>query len=163
MKSKGTKGMTRIVMGDRIGRTGKIRVGCSTVLFDETRKRVLLTKREDNAQWCLPSGGMEPGESASETCAREVLEETGLRIEVVRLIGIYTSPFELIEYPDGTRVQLVALCFEGKVTGGELRLSDETTDYGYFSFEQISNLDLMINHKQRIEDAFSEKDRTYIR
>ncbi len=155
--------MTRIIIGDRVGREGKIRVGCSAVIFDAKRKKVLLTKREDNVQWCLPSGGMEPGESASETCIREVLEETGLKIEVVRLIGIYTTPFELIEYRDGTRVQLVALCFEGKVLEGELSLSNETTDYNYFSFEQISSLDLMINHKQRIIDAFSEKRTTFIR
>jgi 8-oxo-dGTP pyrophosphatase MutT (NUDIX family) len=155
--------MTRIIIGDRVGREGKIRVGCSAVIFDAKRKKVLLTKREDNAQWCLPSGGMEPGESASEACIREVLEETGLKIEVVRLIGIYTTPSELIEYQDGTRVQLVALHFEGKVLEGELSLSDETTDYNYFSFEQINNLDLMINHKQRIIDTFSEKRTTFIR
>ena len=146
-----------------MGRNGKIRVGCSAVIFDKSREKILLTQREDNKQWCLPSGGMEPGESASETCMREVLEETGLHVAVKRLIGIYTTPHELIEYRDGNKIQLVGLCFEAGVCGGVLGLSDETIDYGYFSYEQIQELDVMLNHQQRIIDAYSGKEVTYIR
>ena len=62
--------MTQILCGERIGKQGKIRLGCSAAIFDE-RGRILLTRRADNNQWCLPSGGMEPGESAAEACERE--------------------------------------------------------------------------------------------
>jgi 8-oxo-dGTP pyrophosphatase MutT (NUDIX family) len=147
--------MTRIVKGDRIGRNGVLRVGCSAVIFDVSREKVLLTRREDNNQWCLPSGGMEPGESAIEACVREVLEETGLSVVVKRLVGIYTSPHQLIEYRDGNKVQLVALCFEADMVGGSLGLSDETTAYGYFSQSEIKDLDMLSSHIQRIDDAFS--------
>ena len=95
--------MTKVVFGERIGREGKLRLGCSAVILDETRQKVLLTRRADNGQWCLPSGGMEPGESAAEACAREVREETGLHVRVVRLIGVYSDPNQLIIYPDGLR------------------------------------------------------------
>ncbi len=54
--------MTRILYGDRIGRQGKIRLGCIAILFDEKQEKVLLTRRADNGQWCLPGGGAEPGE-----------------------------------------------------------------------------------------------------
>jgi 8-oxo-dGTP pyrophosphatase MutT (NUDIX family) len=106
---------------------------------------------------------MEPGENASETCIREVEEETGLQVTIKSLIGIYTTPDELIVYRDGNKIQLVALCFEAEIVGGELRLSDETTEYGYFSYQEIQELDLLLNHAQRIKDTYSEKTATFIR
>ena len=155
--------MAKIITGHRVGQNGTIRVGCSAVIFDKDWEKILLTRREDNNQWCLPGGGMEPGESASETCIREVEEETGLQVTIKRLIGVYTTPNELIVYRDGNKIHLVALCFEAEIVGGELRLSCETTEYGYFSYHEIQELDLLLNHVQRIEDAYTEKMPTFIR
>ena len=154
--------MAKIITGHRVGQGGTIRVGCSAVIFDRQREKVLLTRREDNNQWCLPSGGMEPGESATEACIREVEEETGLQVAIKRLIGVYTTPHELIVYRDGNKFQLVALCFEAKIRGGELRLSCETTEYGYFSYQEIQELDLLLNHRQRIKDAYSGEMTTFV-
>lgn len=155
--------MAKIITGHRVGKNGTLRVGCSAIIFDRQREKILLTRREDNNQWCLPSGGMEPGESATEACIREVKEETGLQVTIKRLIGIYTTPHELIVYRDGNEIQLVALCFEAEVVGGELRLSCETTEYGYFSYQESQELDLLLNHKQRIKDAYSGEMTTFIR
>jgi len=145
--------MTKVLFGDRIGREGRLRLGCSAVIFDETRQKVLLTRRADNGQWCLPSGGMEPGESAAEACIREVWEETGLRVRIVRLTGVYSDPNQLIVYPDGTKIQVVALNFEAEVTGGELGLSDETTAFGYFTLDEAAQMDILFHHLQRIQDT----------
>ena len=155
--------MAQIFTGHRIGQNGTLRVGCSAVIFDKDREKILLTRREDNNQWCLPGGGMEPGESASETCIREVEEETGLQVRIKRLIGVYTTPDELIVYRDGNKIQLVAMCFEAEIVGGELQLSSETTEYGYFSYQEIQELDLLLNHARRIKDAYSEEMTTFIR
>ena len=155
--------MAKIITGHRVGQNGTIRVGCSAVIFDAQHQKILLTRREDNNQWCLPSGGMEPGESASEACIREVEEETGLQVAVNRLIGVYTTPHELVVYQDGNKIQLVALCFEAEIVSGELRLSCETTEYGYFSYQEIQELDLLLNHMQRITDAYSGEMTTFIR
>ena len=95
---------------------------------------------------------MDPGESA-ECCAREALEETGLVVSVGRLVGVYTSPHLIVEYADGNRVQPVAFSFEATPIGGELTISDETTEYGYFSLEEMKSMDLMEHHHQRIIDA----------
>ena len=155
--------MAKIITGHRVGQNGSIRVGCSAVIFNQQDENILLTRREDNNQWCLPGGGMEPGESASETCIREVEEETGLQVRIKRLIGVYTTPHELIVYRDGNKIQLVALCFEAEIVGGELRLSCETTEYGYFSYQEIQEMDLLLNHARRIEDAYSGEVTTFIR
>ena len=155
--------MTRIIFGDRIGRQGKIRLGCSAVLFDEKREKVLLTRRADNGQWCLPSGGVDPGESVAETCEREVWEETGLRVRVERLVGVYSNPDYLVEYADGNRVQVIALNFEAVMIGGKIGLSDETTDIRYFLLADIENMELVLDHKQRILDTLTGKAAAFIR
>jgi 8-oxo-dGTP pyrophosphatase MutT (NUDIX family) len=123
----------------------------------------LLTRRTDNGRWCLPGGHAEPGESVAEACAREIWEETGLRVQVGRLIGVYSSPDFLLEYADGRRHQIVALNFEVKVIGGELGLSNETTEYGYFTPDEIERMDLMEHHRQRIADALAEQVAAFVR
>jgi 8-oxo-dGTP pyrophosphatase MutT (NUDIX family) len=89
-----------------------------------------------------------------EACQREVLEETGLRVSVGSLIGIYSSPDWLVEYPDGARVQVVGCLFAATVESGVPGLSDETTEVGYFSKAECDALDLLDIHIQRIQDAF---------
>ncbi len=148
--------MVKIVEGNRTGKGARLSIGCSAAVFDGAR-RLLLTRRMDNGRWCLPSGRMEPGESAMEACAREVEEETGLRVAVGRLIGLYSSLHHIYEYADGNRYQVVGLHFEATPVGGGLRLSDETTEYGYFTHDEIAGMDVMETHRDRIADAFTTR------
>ncbi len=154
--------MTQILYGDRIGAQGKIRLGCSAAIFDE-KGRVLLTKRRDNGQWCLPSGGAEPGESVAEACEREVLEETGLNVRVMRLVGVYSHPDQLTVYSETDKFQIVALHFEAEAIGGELGLSDETSDFCYFTMEEIEGLEMLDRHKERILDTLVKQSEAFIR
>jgi ADP-ribose pyrophosphatase YjhB (NUDIX family) len=155
--------MAELLYGERIGRQAKLSVASIAAIFDESHQAILLTRRSDNNRWCLPGGHMEAGESVEETCVREVREETGLRIKVVRLIGVYSNPHRVIRYADGNRYQIVALCFEAEVVGGELAVSDETTEFGYFTREQIAELDVMEHHIERIEDAFAGRAAAFVR
>lgn len=155
--------MAKIVYGERIGKQAILKVGCAAVIFDPNREKVLLTRRTDNGRWCLPGGGMDAGESAAEACAREVWEETGLLVAIDKLIGVYTSPHRITEYIDGNRFQFVSFCFEASVIDGELGLSDETTEVGYFSPGEIETIDLMENHVERISDAFAGQVATFVR
>src|SRR5262245_31847676 len=154
--------MTQILYGDRLGKEGKIRLGCSAVIFDE-QGRILLTKRADNGQWCMPGGGMDSGESATEACEREVREETGLKVRVKRLVGVYSYPDQLVIYADGHKAQIVALHFEVEVVGGELGLSNETSDFGYFAFHEMDKLELFARHKVRIMDTLTNQPEAFIR
>ena len=155
--------MSTIRRGERIGKEGALRVGASALIFDEARDRILMTQRSDNSRWCLPGGGMDPGESASETCIREVMEETGLQVQVTRLIGVYTTPDMLIEYLDGNKVQPVSFSFEAEITGGELGLSDETIDFGWYTVAEIDNLDTLEHHLTRIYDAVANLTAAFFR
>ena len=154
--------MTQILYGDRLGKQGKIRLGCSAAIFDE-QGRVLLTKRKDNGQWCLPSGGMDSGESVAEACEREVWEETGLKVRVKRLVGVYSHADQLTVYADGNKFQIVALHFEVEIISGELGLSDETSDFGYYTMEEIERLEMLGRHKERILDTLENHRETLIK
>jgi len=155
--------MTRILFGDRICKQGKIRLGCSAVLFDEKREKVLLTRRADNDQWCLPGGMIDPGESVSEGCEREVWEETGLRVRVARLTGVYSDPNRLTVYPDGNRAHVIVLAFEVEQVGGELGLSDETTEACFFPVAEAVQMDLFHGHAEHIRDMLTGQDEAFIR
>ena len=155
--------MKKVLHGERISKKGRIRLGCSAVIFDEAREKVLLTKRADNGLWCLPGGGMDPGESVEETIIREVQEETGLIVRVLRLIGVYSDPNWLVVYNESDSVQIVALNFEVEITAGEPGLSNETSDWDYYSLEEIDKLDMLLNHRTRIHDAFAAQQEAFIR
>jgi len=154
--------MTQVLYGNRLGKQGKIRLGCSAAIFDE-QGRVLLTKRQDNGQWCLPSGGVEPGESVAEACEREVLEETGLSVRVKRFVGVYSHPDQLTVYSETDKFQIVALHFEAEIVDGKLGLSDETSDFGYFTTEEIEGLEMLGRHKERIMDTIADQKEAFIR
>ena len=153
----------RILHGPRIGKTATLMPGCAAVIFDANREKILLTRRADNGRWCLPGGRMEPGETAAEACQREAWEETGLRVKVVRLIGVYTDPNLVIRYKDSNTFQVIAMCFEARIVSGELGLSNETTQAGWFTPSEIAKMDLVDHHPQRIADAIANREAAFIR
>jgi ADP-ribose pyrophosphatase YjhB (NUDIX family) len=115
---------------------------CVVVIADGN---VLLTKRNDFHIWCLPSGGVEDGETAAEAAIRETKEESGVDVRLKALVGIYSRPAEI---PTGH-----AVVFSAEPTGGELRVQPgETIEVRYFPFDQLPS-ELAFGHRRRIEDA----------
>jgi len=108
--------------------------------------KVLLTKREDFEVWCLPGGGVEEGESLAEAGIREVKEETGLDVELTRLVGVYSRM-------GGGMHDIHAVLYAAKPIGGELRTQPhETIEANYFPFDQLPK-EMLFGHKKRIQDA----------
>jgi ADP-ribose pyrophosphatase YjhB (NUDIX family) len=155
--------MVKIVRESRVCQRGRLAVGCSAAVLDPTGTRILLVRRADSGRWAVPGGYMEPGETFREACAREVLEETGLRVCPSALIAVYTSPHVLLEYPDGNCLQLIVLHFAAQPVGGELTTSRETTDVQYFSRGEVERLDMGDFNRQRVDDAFAAQPMTLVR
>jgi ADP-ribose pyrophosphatase YjhB (NUDIX family) len=147
--------MATIIVGEGVGKNGRLGVGCSASIFDSKKEKVLLVRRADNGKWAVPGGYMEAGESFSEACKREVIEETGLEVNINRLIGIYTSPNLLLEYSDGNKWQLVVFHFDAELVSGEFKPSEETTEFGFFSLSAINVLDMNGLDRKRVLDGFA--------
>ena len=69
----------------------KIMLNCAGAAIFNSEGQVLLQKRKAGELWGFPGGVMELGESFEETIIREVMEETGLQVEVKQLIGVYSK------------------------------------------------------------------------
>ena len=106
---------------------------------------------------------MESGESVTEACEREVWEETGLRIRVKRLVGVYSHSDQLVVYPDGNKAHIVALHFEAEIISGEPVLSNETTDFGYFTLDKLQGMEFLGRHKERILDTLENRPEALIK
>lgn len=140
-----------------------IRVGTNGVLFNQ-QGEVLLQRRADNGFWALPGGGVDVGESVEQCVMREVLEETGLTVAVKRLVGVYSHPryHGVIKYPSGQIVHYVILAFEVAYVSGELRLSEESTDLGYFPVNALPE-QTSPAARVRIQDALARRPEPFIR
>lgn len=79
----------------------RIKLGVA-VLIRDPRGWVLLEKRADCGLWGIPGGRIEPGESVETAGLREIYEETGLRVRIESLIGVYSEPGQhrIIQYPE---------------------------------------------------------------
>ena len=91
--------------------TGGVRV----IVFDEYN-RILMVRQDhpERTVWMVPGGGIEEGENSAQAAVREVLEETGLEVEILGLI------WHVEEVSD--RGQRFVNFFKARVAGGELKL-----------------------------------------
>ena len=152
----------RLVVGANPAQARALRSSASAVIFDR-RGRVLLQQRSDGGQWGLPGGGIEIGESVTEAVIREVREETGLRVVVRRLIGVYSEPaMQVVRYPDGNVWHYVNVCFECAVRGGTLTTCDETLALEWVSPRRLPE-GILPNHVVRIRDARRRRARAFVR
>ena len=105
--------------------------GVSAVVVDDDG-RVLLGRRSDNGRWAVISGILEPGEQPAVAAAREVLEETGVTVEVEGLAAVDTDA-DTVVYPNGDRAQYLDLTFACRALHGEAHVADdESTAVGWF-------------------------------
>jgi len=140
-----------------------IRPGTCAAVFNE-QGEILLQKRSDNGFWSMPGGAVDPGESVEQGALREVWEETGLRVRMVRLVGVYSDPchYMITHYPGGDIVHNVSLCFVCERVSGTLQLSDESTDIGYFPVEALPE-PMMPSHLIRLKDVLAQQREPFIR
>jgi 8-oxo-dGTP pyrophosphatase MutT (NUDIX family) len=99
----------------------------------------------------------------SEGCEREVLEETGLRVRVTRLTGVYSDPHHVVIYPDGTHAHIVVLNFEVEHLSGKPGLSNETTGVDWFPVREAVEMDLFHDHAEHIRDVLAGQAAAFIR
>ncbi|CAL9302676.1 NUDIX domain-containing protein [Streptomyces sp. SudanB91_2054] len=128
----------------------------SAVVADD-EGRILLQRRVDNGMWALPGGRMEIGESLPDCAIRETREETGLDVEVVGIVGTYSNPRHVFAYDDGEVRQELSICFLARPVGGQLAVSDESTDVRWFDPTEVDDLPMVAGVRKRVNDWRSGK------
>jgi mutator protein MutT len=103
-----------------VGHAPLLAPSAAACIRDEEGRILLLRRSDGDNLWGFPGGAIELGERATEAVVREVREETGLEVEPVALIGVYSGPEYAFAYPNGDQVQPVTIFFECRVVGGEL-------------------------------------------
>jgi ADP-ribose pyrophosphatase YjhB (NUDIX family) len=138
-------------------------VPAAAAIVPDSNDRILLIRRSDNGRWALPGGQMEFGEYIAESVVREVAEETGLVVEVVRLLGIYTDPRHIIAYDDGEVRQQFAVCFQTRVVGGSLMADgSEAKDARFVAAEELDGLNIHPSTMLRINHFLAKRVTAYI-
>lgn len=112
---------------------------------------ILLVKRgtePSKGKWSVPGGCIEWGETLSDALTREIREETGLEIEIVRLIGVS----ELIVDSEAA-YHYVLIDYLARAVGGNLRPGSDAMDAQWVSVDQLSNYELTPHLHECLREA----------
>ena len=121
------------------------RLAAYAVVVDD-RGRILLALWNEAAEplWTLPGGGVELLESLEDGAVREVREETGYDVRLVRLLGVDTLvvPPEQRTVDQGRWFRGVRVVYSATVVGGELRheVGGTTDEARWFPLDEVAGL-----------------------
>lgn len=142
--------------------TKQILPAVAAAIFND-KGEVLLQKRKDVNKWCIISGHVEFGETIEAAILREIEEETNTKANIVRFIGIYSSPSsQTYNYQERT-VQYITSYFEAKLTNPiNINFSNnETQELRFFNPENLPN-DFALINSNWLTDALN-KETVFIR
>ncbi len=108
--------------------------GVDTAVFQDDK--LLLIKRHDNGLWAMPGGAMDIGETPAETAVRELWEETGVKGNVTRLLGIFDSRI----WGNAVNVQVLMYVFQSEMCEGDPMPTAEAAEVGFFAEDDLPPL-----------------------
>jgi 8-oxo-dGTP pyrophosphatase MutT (NUDIX family) len=129
---------------------------CGTVTVDDAG-RILMQRRRDTGQWALPMGKMEIGETPSQCAVRETEEETGVRVEPVGILGIYSDPGHIVAYTDGEIRQEYEVMLIARPVGGRPEANDEASDVRWVEPGELRTLDIHPTQWRQLNDYLARR------
>jgi 8-oxo-dGTP pyrophosphatase MutT (NUDIX family) len=138
-------------------------VPSANVIVVNDRGEILMIRRTDNDNWAVPGGGMDFGESITDTAVRETREETGISCEIAGLVGIYTNPRHVIRYTSNDEVrQEFSIVFSAHPVSGELTASSETAEPQWVPRDTVLSLQMHPSMRQRIQHYLDNRPQPYL-
>ena len=128
------------------------RMGTNVLL--ECRGRLLLEQRWDCGAWGLPGGRLRRGEDEAHGIARELFEETGLRLPEAAFtrVRVLDDADRIASYQDGTVWRMVIVLFRAQLPQEpELHCSRESCTLRFFTPEERRTADLVPTHRDLSE------------
>lgn len=135
--------------------------GGSALIVDD-HGAILMQCRSDSGNWSLPGGVMEIGETLEQCVIRETKEESGLDIEITGLLGIYTDPEHIIAYADGEVRQEFNIMFYGRVVGGRITISDESTEVRFLLPDELAGVPVHDTVRLRLQHHAEQRSQPYL-
>jgi ADP-ribose pyrophosphatase YjhB (NUDIX family) len=142
-------------------RANRIVVAVTVFVLDEAG-RVLLIRRTDNGLWAVPGGAQDIGEYIAETAVRETREESGIDVEIIGIIGVYSNPHHVMAYPDGEVRQQFSICLRARYLSGHPTPSNESSEVRWVAREAIGDLDIHPSMRLRIDHGYAAGASPYI-
>lgn len=121
-----------------------------------------MQRRSDSGNWSFPGGVMEIGETLEQCVIRETEEETGLDIEITGILGIYTDPEHVIAYADGEVRQEFNITFYGRVIGGRIEVSSESTEVRFLRLEELETVPVHETVRLRLRHHAEQRAHPYL-
>lgn len=122
----------------------------SVVIILNDQSEVLLQKRHDGS-WGLPGGLMDLGESFEEVAKREVFEETGLVVENLKLLNVFSGSKYYLKVPNGDELYSVTAVYYTKHVSGEMKIDySESEKMQYFPMNHLP-IELTDEYREFIE------------
>lgn len=120
----------------------------------EDDSTVLIQRKNDpyKGSWALPGGFVEWGETVESAVLREVKEETGLEVDLIALVGVYSDPER------DPRGHTVTICYLVRKKGGELKADTDASNAQCFKKDSVLKLKLAFDHDIILKDAFELLD-----
>ena len=138
-------------------------VPSANVIVVNDQGKILMIRRTDNDNWAVPGGGMDLGESITDTAVRETQEETGITCEITGLVGIYTNPWHVISYTSNDEVrQEFSIVFTAREVSGQLTPSSESSEPQWVAPDAILDLRMHPSMRQRIQHYLDSRQRPYL-
>lgn len=126
---------------------------CRGVIFRDDK--ILLVKEIADGGWTLPGGWCDNGMTPSENVRREVWEESGFEVEVLKLLAVYDRNRQ--GHEPRYLFDIYKMFFLCEITGGEAKTSNETSAVKFFGTDEIPELSLSRTLPCQIERFFEQR------
>jgi len=128
----------------------KLQQGCTSAIIRNDKGQILFTKRADDEEfmsgyWELPGGGMDYGETPEECIKREIMEECGIEIEILKPASV--NVYYMRE------VQRIEICFLCKPITQDIKLSHEHSDFRWLDISEVGSIKVSSYIKKVLKSA----------